>query len=78
MEMHNWTKVVNLMDDRTRDYELPPNKAVVAAFEQFEEGNYDAHDYPEPENHHCFREYLKGYSCGDWIARKEHTDSFAA
>lgn len=70
METKNSTSVENIMDDRTVDYDLPPKRAVVAAFEQFEKDNFDFHAYPEPEHHPHFREYPKGYSCGNWIARK--------
>jgi len=78
MDTNERTRVVNLLDDRTGDYDLPPDKAVVAAYEQSKKANYDLHTYPEPESHPHFREYSKGYSCGDWIARKKHEQSFAS
>ena len=63
------TTVVNILDNRTITYHLPPEKAVVAAFEEFEHGN-NCILHLDPEKHPQFRSYRRGFSCGDWIALK--------
>ena len=65
------TVVLNLMDGRERVFALPPEKAVVAAFEQFDTGGYVSGGF---SNHltHPLKEYRLGYSCGDWIAYKDN------
>ncbi|GLI34668.1 hypothetical protein [Desulforhabdus amnigena] len=70
MERKETTTVVNIFDDRVRVYELPPEKAVVAAYEEVEEENYDYWSYPNPEDHPQFQEYELGFACGDWVAWK--------
>ncbi|NTW35144.1 MAG: hypothetical protein HGB17_03275 [Syntrophobacteraceae bacterium] len=64
----NETLVMNLGDDRIIQYDLPPEKAVVAAYEQFEKGNLDVQNHPDPEEHPAFKVYKLGVNCGDWIA----------
>ncbi|MGD9505978.1 MAG: hypothetical protein AB7W37_13765 [Syntrophobacteraceae bacterium] len=62
--------VINMMDDRTQTYSLPPAEAVVAAYEQNEKGNFRTSSYPKPSNHPAFGEYRRGFACGDWIVYK--------
>jgi hypothetical protein len=68
------TIVYNIMDDRCKIYELPPDMAVVAAFQECEhvDGSVESRllgDYPQ-----C-KEYHRGFACGDWIAfKKERAD----
>lgn len=64
------TTVINLMDGRTTVYDLPPDRAVVAAFEEHDNRNLNAGAYAPPDAHPCFKEYRRGYACGDWIAYK--------
>lgn len=45
------TVVMNLLDDRTSLYDMPPDNAVVAAYEQFERNNFAVASYPDPHNH---------------------------
>lgn len=71
MKMRRKTTVVNLMDDRAKAYALSPDEAVIAAYEQFENGNYNFSSYLPPGSHPRFKEYRKGYACGDWIAWKK-------
>lgn len=67
------TIVYNILDDRSKVYDLPPDMAVVAAFQEceFEDGGIADRlfsDYPQ-----C-KEYHRGFACGDWIAFKEGPD----
>ena len=78
MEDREYSIVMNLFDNREKIYILPPDKAVVAAYEQFEKGNFEVGDYPRPDEHPHFKEYRKGFACGDWIVRKGQGDRFAA
>lgn len=48
--------VINLLDDRTASYHLPPDLAVVAAFEEHESGFGYEMAYLNPRNHPCFKE----------------------
>ncbi len=71
------TAVTNLLDDRTVIYNLPPDQAVVAAFEEHDRDAFDALSRLIPEEHPFFKEYSRGYACGDWIAYKhEGTANF--
>ncbi len=72
------TIVINLFDDRTRLYNMSPDKAVVAAYEQFERNNFAVASYPEPKDHPDFSEHRRGYACGDWIAYKNQDELSAA
>lgn len=72
------TVVMNLMDDRTKVYHLPPDRAVVVAYEQLEEGNSLIVNYKDPATHPQFKEYRRGFACGDWIAYKKETKDTAA
>lgn len=65
------TVVLNLMDGRERFFALAPERAVVAAFEEFDAGGKFVDGALNPRLHPKFREYLLGYSCGDWIAYKD-------
>ena len=78
MEGIDYTVVVNLFDDRQWLYGLPPDEAVVAAYEQFDKGNFAVENYPRPQDHPHFKEYRRGFACGDWIARRSRDDRFAA
>jgi hypothetical protein len=65
------TVVLNLMDGRERFFALPPDKAVVAAFEACETGGHVSEGIFNSPTHPNFIEYRLGYSCGDWIAYKD-------
>ena len=65
------TFVLNLADGREKFFALPPEKAVVAAFEVFDTGGYLLDGFLNPPTHPNFKEYHLGYSCGDWIAYKD-------
>lgn len=78
MQKTSKTVVTNLMDDRTLTFDLPADRAVVAAFEQSEAGNMNENRYPKPEEHPAFKEYRLGFACGDWIAFKPREDHLAA
>jgi hypothetical protein len=69
------TMVMNLLDDRKEIYDLPPDRAVVAAYEQNERGNFESWDYLLPNAHLHFKEYTNGFACGDWVARKQQDGS---
>ncbi|NLI81289.1 MAG: hypothetical protein GX443_06320 [Deltaproteobacteria bacterium] len=71
MEMELRTAVFNIGDDRIVHYPLPPDRAVVAAYEQYEKGNWEADQYPDPSEHPAFGVYKRGVACGDWIAYTE-------
>ena len=62
------TTVMNVADDRIVHYSLPPEEAVIAAYEQFERGNWELDDHPSPEKHPAFKVHRRGVACGDWIA----------
>jgi hypothetical protein len=64
------TTVMNLLDDRTATYDLPPDRAVVAAFEEHEKGALELWKYSIPSDHPLFKEYRLGFACGDWVAYK--------
>ena len=70
MESQTKTVVINLMDSRTTICDLPPDRAVVAAFEKNDNLNPDERTYARPEAHASFKEYRRGYACGDWVAYK--------
>lgn len=65
------TVVLNLADGRETSLALPPNQAVVAAFELYDAGSPDLPGNPDPVEHPHFREHRLGYSCGDWIAYRD-------
>ena len=71
MQSEVQTEVLNLMDGRIAVFSLSADMAVVAAYEQFEKGNFDAASYLHPTEHPHFREHRLGYSCEDWIAYRE-------
>lgn len=64
------TIVTNLMNNRQKAYDLPPEEAVVAAFEEFERGNTAPELHLFPQKHPFFEEHRHGFACGDWIAYK--------
>lgn len=72
------TLVMNLMDDRKKVYELPAERAVVVAYEQFEKGNRTLVNYHDPSTHPRFEEHRLGFACGDWIAYKDPRPEVAA
>jgi hypothetical protein len=65
------TIVLNIMDGRERFFALPPDKAVIAAFEIFDTGEDVSDGLLNPPTHPNFNEHRLGYSCGDWIAYKD-------
>jgi hypothetical protein len=69
MDGQQRTTVVNLLDDRTITYDLPPDWAVVTAFKEHEGGAFDA-SCQTPSDYPLFKEYSRGYACGDWVAYK--------
>ena len=64
------TEVVNLATDGRQIFTLPPDEAVVAAYEQ-EHKNWNTWQYPAPENHSEFVVGQHYVACGDFTARKE-------
>lgn len=70
MDQKNETIVINLFDDRVLTYDLPPDKAVVAAYEQSQGNSLTGQEYWSPEKHPYFKEYCRGFACGDWVALK--------
>ena len=58
------------MDGRTSIYDLPPDKAVVAAFEEHENLDLDERTLPLADTLSNLREYRLGFACGDWVAYK--------
>ena len=64
------TVVLNLMDGREKFFALPPEKAVIAAFGEFDLGGYISDGFLNSQTH-LLKEYRLGYSCGDWIAYKD-------
>lgn len=70
MNQKKETIVINLFDDRVLTYDLPPDKAVVAAYEEFAGSTPDGWSYGNPAEHPFFKEYGRGFACGDWVAFK--------
>lgn len=70
MDRSHRTVVMNLLDDRTMTYDLPPDWAVVIAFQEHEKDALDSSSYLIPSDHPLFKEYIRGYACGDWVAYK--------
>jgi hypothetical protein len=70
MDGRQRTVVINLLDDRTITYDLPPDRAVVTAFEEHDREDLDPLNYLIPSDHPLFKEYSRGYACGDWVAYK--------
>jgi hypothetical protein len=68
------TKVVHLGTDAEYWYSLPPDEAVVAAYEQHDPRNLRRTDrfswwkYPKPEDHPAYRLNKRTHSCGDFTA----------
>jgi len=63
------TTVYNLGSEEEMVFDLPPEEAVVAAYE-YSRGNMNTWDYPKPEDHPEFREGAQSVACGDWAAQK--------
>jgi hypothetical protein len=70
-EKVNETAVLNIMDGREICFTLPPDRAVVAAYELFELGKDQFDDTMDPASHPDFKEFSLGFACGDWIAYKD-------
>jgi hypothetical protein len=65
------TKVMNLSDEMVAEFLLPPKEAVIAAYEQFSQENYNFYTYPTFENHPQSHEGLVTVACGNWVAMKK-------
>jgi hypothetical protein len=68
--MDKMTKVVNLATGQELTYTLPPDRAVVAAYEQSLK-HWNTWQYPAPEEHPEFKEGKDHVSCGDFTARRK-------
>lgn len=66
------TTIVTNLDDPTQEqtYTLPPEQAVVAAYEQSRD-NWCTWTYPPPEQHPEFRTGRRYVTCGRFTAQKE-------
>lgn len=64
-----FTVVTNLATEEEQTFSLPPDEAVVAAYEQAL-GNYNTWDYPKPQDHPSFVEGAQSVACGDWAVLK--------
>jgi len=73
MENRTKTVVINLMDGRTSIYDLPPDRAVMAAFEEQDNLDLDSQTFPSPDTLSNLKEYRRGFACGDWVAYKPDT-----
>ena len=73
IEKKSMTAVINLMDDRKKVYRLAPEEAVVAAYEEFEHGVSVGAEHIDPHRHPEFKEYRRGFACGDWVTLKDPT-----
>jgi hypothetical protein len=62
------TKVIRLGTDEEYWYSLPPDRAVVAAYEQYDRRNFEWWKYPKPEDHPAYRLNKRTHSCGDFTA----------
>lgn len=63
------TTVYQLGSDNQFCYSLPPDQAVVAAFEQYHNYNFNTWSYLPPEQHPQYRRTALGnHSCGDYTA----------
>lgn len=63
------TQVMNLRTGSVYSYTLPPKKAVVAAFEQYEKKNFNIWNY-DFVTHSELVETDDGFKCGNFFARK--------
>lgn len=50
-------------------YSLPPDKAVVAAYEQEVKHNFQTWDYSEPDKHPLFKRQGEWVTCGGFWAK---------
>lgn len=64
------TEVTNLATGEVQTFSLPPDKAVVVAYEQSLK-RWCTWQYPAPTEHPRFREGMDYVSCGDFTAKKE-------
>lgn len=62
------TKVLNLATGEEILYSIPPERAVVAAYEQFARKNWNTWGYPEPGDHPQYVRTPKCHTCGDFTA----------
>ena len=60
------TEVINLWTEEKREFKLPPQEAVVAAYAQ-EHGDYDTQGYAEKYNKFVFVATVT-VTCGNWSA----------
>lgn len=65
------TRVIKLGDDMELSYSIPPEMAVVAAYEQYEKRNWNTWTYPAPVDHPEFRTGMISLSCGGYSALVE-------
>ena len=61
------TIVTNLATREELTYMLPPEEAVIGAYEQ-ERKNWHTWDYKKPADHPAFTRGKKSVACGDWAA----------
>lgn len=61
------TMVVNLSTGEEQLFSLPPEEAVVAAYEQ-DKGNYNTWRYPIADEHPNFVRGKRSVACGDFTA----------
>jgi len=50
-------------------YSLPPDQAVVAAYE-YSRGNVQTWNYPKPKDHPKFKSNSRSCRCGNWVAER--------
>jgi len=63
------TQALNLKSGSVYQYTLPPEKAVVSAYEQYEKKNFNTWDY-DYETHPELVEIANGFKCGNFFAQK--------
>lgn len=65
------TKVYNLENpDLVWIYSLPPDEAVIAAYEQQTKKNYNTYNYKKPNNHEQYLKTKYGHVCGDFYSKE--------
>lgn len=68
------TKVLHLNTDKHQVYSLPPEEAVIAAYEQ-SRGNYNTWQYAAFADHSETRRGQYSVSCGDFTALMEFEEA---
>ena len=64
------TTVYNLDTEEETVFTLPPDQAVVAAFEQRRlRRNFETWDYPSPSDHSDYKRTKHGHVCGNFWAK---------